>query len=126
MVDSVDMRCPVVGCIECFSTRKLEHYRLVVLESSNRYLFMTLLGKSVSSELPWLPDDISEAVFLLEAFEEFERVLFRWAGKFGVEDGSWYAYKNSCDPSVRHELTTSERIKQEIDCHRSLGSLKSN
>ena len=53
-------------------------------------------------------------------------MLFRWADMFGVEDSSWYAYRNSRDPSVCHELTTLERIKQEIDLRRSLGSLKSN
>ena len=121
-----NVRCPVVGCIERYSTRKLVHYRFVTLEISNRYLFMTLIGKRVSPELPWLTDDILEALSLLDVFEEFERVLFRWADIFGVEGGSWYAYMKSRNPSVYHALKTSKRIKQEIDHGRSLDSLKTN
>ena len=38
LVDFGDVRSPIVGYIERFSTRKLVHYRLVALESSNRIL----------------------------------------------------------------------------------------
>ena len=41
---------------------------------------------------------------LLDSFEEFGQVLFRWAELFSVEDGSWYAYKDSQDPLMRHQL----------------------
>ena len=58
-----------------------------------------------------MTDDIFDALPLLDAFEKFEHVLFCWIDIFGIEDGSWYAYKESKDPSVRHNLTTSERIK---------------
>ena len=101
-------------------------YHLTALESSNRYLLMTLTGKPVSPGIPWMPDDLREALSLMDAFEVFKQVLSRKADMFGVEDGSWYAYTKSLDSSMCHELTTSERIKQEIDRRRSLGSLESN
>ena len=44
LVDFRDVRCPVMGCIERYSAGKLVHYHLVVLEISNHYLFMTLIG----------------------------------------------------------------------------------
>ena len=53
-------------------------------------------------------------------------MLFRRADMLDVEGISWYAYIESKDPSVRHKLMTLERILQEIDLLRSLGSLQSN
>ena len=88
LVNFGDVRFPVVGCIERYSTKKLAHYHLVALESSNLYLFMTLVGKSVSPWILWLPDEISESLSLLDAFKEFERVLFCLCEIFGVEGGS--------------------------------------
>ena len=43
-----------------------------------------------------------------------------------MEDGLWFSYKNTQYPSLRHELMTTERIKQEIDRRCSLSCLKSD
>ena len=53
-------------------------------------------------------------------------MLIRWTDMFGVADVSWFAYKDSQDPSLCHHLTTSGRIWQEIDRRCSLGYFKSD
>ena len=52
LIDFGDVQYPIVGCIKFFSKRKHGHYRLVALMSSNRYLSMPLIKKSLSLGTP--------------------------------------------------------------------------
>ena len=104
----------------------LARHRLAALESFNHFLFMTFCGDSMSPELLWLTDDVSDTLSLLDSFEDSERLLLCWADILNIEDGSWYLYKDIKDPSVSNELSNSERIKHEIDRRCFFGSLKSN
>ena len=51
LVSFGDVQHPVVDCIEHYSSRKLVHYRLASMESSNQYLFMTITGKYIPTDL---------------------------------------------------------------------------
>ena len=70
--DFYDVRRPIAGYDEYYSSRKFSHYRLVSMESSNSYLFMTLAGKYVPPDLSYFPDDFFNAQYLLDDNEEFK------------------------------------------------------
>ena len=54
------IRRPVVGCVEHYSCRNFIHCRLVLMEDSTRYMFMTLTRGICSPELFRLPDGVSK------------------------------------------------------------------
>ena len=88
LVDFGNIPCSVIGFTEHYSSRKLVHYRLVSMESSNMYLFITYTGKYIPFGLSWLSHYTCNALFLPNSYGELEQALFRRTRISGTEDGS--------------------------------------
>ena len=84
-------------------------FRIAAQSYSSVLLHGIIAGFQLSSRLPWLPDDVSEASYMLERFESINQALMDWESEvYGTMEALIASIGND---AMRQLSETVDRIK---------------